>query len=351
MKKAIITGVSGQDGTYLTKFLLEKGYEVHGFHHQPLPAEKFEKLRKLVVPADANAAFRLHLCGLESIPQLTRNFSVIEPDEIYNLAGQSNFGASFVDPEHTGNVNGMGVMRLLEAVRKSGLERKAKVFQAASSELFGNAKLLPQNEDTPLHPRSPYAVAKIYAYWFVKSYRELYGIHASNGILFNHESPLRSEQFVTRKITKGVAAIARGKQDVIALGNIDAQRDWSHARDFVDGMWRMLQAEHPDDYVLATGVTHTVREFVELAFSEVDITLRWTGSGLTERGLCTRTGVLHVVISPEFYRPADKVVLVGDPSKALTNLGWRPTTNLKALVAEMVAADLDRGDVTGEQPA
>jgi GDPmannose 4,6-dehydratase len=339
-KKALITGVTGQDGAYLSELLLSKGYEVHGLRRR---ASTFNTARidHLIDSKDGkNRSIQLHYCDMTDAGSLNRLIAETKPDEVYNLAAQSHVGVSFVNPEYTGNVDALGVVRLLEAIRQNGLTDTCRFYQASTSELFGKVREVPQNEDTPFHPRSPYAVAKIYGYWITVNYREAYGMHASNGILFNHESPLRGETFVTRKITRAVAAVVKGKQDRVTLGNLNAQRDWGHARDFVEGMWRIVQADTPDDYVLATGETHTVREFAELAFADAGIELEWKGQGVHEQGICKKTGIIRVEVSEQYYRPAEVELLIGNPAKAKAKLGWQPNTHFKTLVAEMVAADI-----------
>ncbi len=337
-KVALVTGITGQDGAYLAELLLNKGYTVHGIvrraslpntarlHH--LLGERFNELK-------------LHHGDLTDALSLLRIVQDTQPDEIYNLAAQSHVKVSFEQPEYTGNADGLGVLRLLEAVRIAGLEQKTKFYQASTSELYGKVVETPQSETTPFYPRSPYGVAKLYAYWAVKNYRESYDMHASNGILFNHESPLRGENFVSRKITKAVVDIQAGRLNKLTLGNLDAKRDWGHARDYVEGMWLMLQQDVPDDYVLATGETHTVRKLVELAFGYFNKSIRWDGEGINEKGYDAQTGDLLVDINSEFFRPAEVDLLLGDPSKAQTNLGWELKTSFEDLVIEMIEADLD----------
>jgi GDPmannose 4,6-dehydratase len=341
-KVALITGITGQDGSYLAELLLNKGYTVHGLRRR---ASVFNTSRiDHLIKTDnrSNNGINLHYFDLTDTGSINRLVSQIRPDEIYNLAGQSHVGVSFVNPEYTGNVDGIGVLRMLEAIRQNNLQDSCRFYQASTSELFGQVREVPQSEMTPFHPRSPYAVGKLYGYWITVNYREAYGMHASNGILFNHESPLRGETFVTRKITRAVAAIAKGRQDHVALGNLDAKRDWGHARDYVEGMWRMVQAEKSDDYVLATGETRTVRDFVKLAFEKIDVHLVWEGEGLNARGVCDKTGLARVVIAPEYFRPAEVELLIGDPSKAKRVLGWTPTTTFDELVTEMVEHDMQR---------
>ncbi|SRR5579859_213140 len=331
-KTALITGVTGQDGAYLAELLLGKGYVVHGLK------------RRASLPNTARIEglpIALHHGDMTDGMSLTRLVAEIEPDEIYNLAAQSHVEVSFETPEYTADADGVGALRLLEAVRILKRAGKTRLYQASSSELFGQAPETPQRETTPFHPRSPYAAAKAYAYWVTVNYREAYGLHASNGILFNHESPMRGETFVTRKITRAVAAIHRGGKEALTLGNLEARRDWGHARDYVDGMWRMLQQDKPDDYVLATGESHSVREFAELAFAEIGRTIAWEGSGLDEIGRDATNGQVLVRIDPARFRPAEVDELCGDSSKAQRVLSWRPVTTFPQLVAEMVAADLD----------
>ncbi len=343
-KTALITGVTGQDGAYLARLLLDKGYEVHGLKRRSSSFNTGRIEDIYVDPHTPNAQFRLHYGDLTDSTNLIRIIQDTRPDEIYNLAAQSHVQVSFETPEYTANADAIGTLRLLEAVRILGLEKTTRFYQASTSELYGLVQEVPQRETTPFYPRSPYAVAKLYAYWIVVNYREAYGIHASNGILFNHESPLRGETFVTRKITRAAAAIARGKQDKLFLGNLDAKRDWGHAREYVDGMWLMLQQDVPDDYVLATGVTTAVRDFVSWAFEDVGITIEWQGSGVEERGLCSRTGAVLVEVDPSYFRPTEVDLLLGDPSKAKRVLGWAPETSARELCREMVLADLSLVD-------
>src|SRR3954471_4947474 len=335
-KSALITGVTGQDGSYLAELLLEKGYEVHGVIRR---ASTFNTDRIDHIyqdPHDPQQRLVLHHGDLSDGTMLVNLLRDIQPAEVYHLGAQSHVKVSFEMPEYTGDVTGLGTIRLLEAIRASGVD--TRFYQASSSEMFGSTPP-PQNEDTPFHPRSPYGAAKVYAYWATVNYREAYGMHATNGILFNHESPRRGETFVTRKITRAVAAIERGYQDRLYLGNLDAKRDWGHARDYVEGMWQILQQDEPDDYVLATGETHTVREFVELAFHQIDHRIQWHGSGLDEHGVCQRSGKVLVALDPVYCRPTEVDLLLGDPAKAATRLGWRHRTSFEQLVAEMVEAD------------
>lgn len=339
-KVALITGITGQDGAYLAELLLEKGYIVHGLKRRSSSFNTGRVDHLYVDPHSANPQFFMHYGDLTDSTNLIRIIQETQPDELYNLAAQSHVQVSFETPEYTANSDAVGTLRLLEAIRILGMEKKTRFYQASTSELYGKVQETPQSETTPFYPRSPYAVAKIYAYWITVNYREAYGYHASNGILFNHESPRRGETFVTRKITRAVAAIELGIQDRLYLGNMDAKRDWGHARDYVDGMWRMLQQPEPDDYVLATGETHSVREFVELAFKEVDRTIEWKGEGVEEVGLDANTGATLISIDPRYFRPTEVELLLGDPSKAHEKLGWKHTTGFGDLVSEMVAADL-----------
>jgi GDPmannose 4,6-dehydratase len=338
-KTALITGVTGQDGAYLAELLLSKGYEVHGIKRR---SSSFNTGRIDHLYQDLHEphpSLFLHYGDLTDATNLIRVVQETQPDEIYNLAAQSHVQVSFETPEYTGNADGLGTLRLLEAIRLLKLSGKTRFYQASTSELYGNSAP-PQSESTPFRPRSPYAVAKLYAYWITVNYREAYGMFASNGILFNHESPVRGETFVTRKITRAAAAIHLALQEVLWLGNLDARRDWGHARDYVEGMWRILQADQPDDFVLATGRCHTVREFAERAFKEVGLDLVWEGDGINEVGRDRSTGRDLVRIDPRYYRPTEVDVLVGDPSKAERELGWRSTTDLQSMISEMVASDL-----------
>jgi len=338
-KVALITGVTGQDGAYLAELLLSKGYVVHGVKRRAslINTDRVDHLYK--DPHVPNVPFHLHYGDLTDATNLIRLIQETQPTEIYNLAAQSHVLVSFETAEYTGNADGLGTLRILEALRILGMTKTCRFYQASTSELYGKVQAVPQNETTPFYPRSPYAVAKLYAYWITVNYREAYGIHASNGILFNHEGPTRAETFVTRKITRAVAAIELGFQDTLYLGNLDAKRDWGHARDYVEGMWRMLQQDEPDDYVLATGETHMVREFVELAFKEIGVTLEWKGKDVEEKGYCTKTGKVLVAIDPRYFRPTEVDLLIGDPSKAYAKLGWKHTITFPQLVAEMVAHD------------
>jgi GDPmannose 4,6-dehydratase len=336
---ALITGVTGQDGSYLARLLLGKGYEVHGIKRR---ASSFntDRVDDLYVdPHEHPASFFLHYGDMTDATNLIRLVQAIQPTEIYNLAAQSHVQVSFETPEYTANADALGTLRLLEALRILGMS-KTRFYQASTSELYGKAREVPQSELTPFYPRSPYGAAKLYAYWITVNYREAYGLHASNGILFNHESPVRGETFVTRKITRAVAAIEHGLQESLYLGNLDAKRDWGHARDYAEGMWRIVQQPEGDDYVLATGEMHSVREFVELAFREVGREIVWSGAGTQETGRDAKTGATLVRIDPEYFRPAEVELLLGDPRKAQAKLGWRHTTGFKDLVAEMVAVDM-----------
>ncbi len=341
MKKALITGVTGQDGSYLAELLLKKGYEVHGLKRR---ASSFNSSRVDHLYCDphlADARFFMHYADMTDTSNLVRLIQQIEPDEIYNLAAQSHVQVSFECPEYTAETDATGVLRLLEAIRILGLEQKIRFYQASTSELFGLVRETPQNENTPFYPRSPYACAKLYAYWIVVNYREAYGIHASNGILFNHESPRRGETFVTRKITMAAANIALGNLDCLYLGNLNAKRDWGFAGDYVEAMWLMLQQEKPDDFVIATGRTTAVRDFVALAFKEIGIDIVWNGSGLEETGADAKTGKILVRVDPRYFRPTEVDLLLGDPSKAYRTLGWKPKVTLEELAHLMVASDLE----------
>ena len=338
-KTALITGTTGQDGAYLTELLLSKGYVVHGLKRRSSSFNTGRVDHLYTDSHEENARFHLHFGDMTDATNLIRVVQEVQPNEIYNLAAQSHVQVSFETAEYTANADALGTLRLLEAIRILGLET-ARFYQASTSELYGKVKEIPQSETTPFSPRSPYAVAKLYAFWITANYREAYGLHASNGILFNHESPIRGETFVTRKITRAVASIHHGKQDCLYLGNLDAQRDWGHARDYVEGMWRMLQQESPDDYVLATGEAHSVREFVELAFAEVGRAIRWQGSGIDEVG-CDASGKILVKIDPRYFRLTEVDLLLGDPRKAENVLGWKHKVTFPELVKEMVHADLD----------
>ena len=337
---ALITGVTGQDGAYLAELLLAKGYIVHGIKRRSssFNTGRVEHLYQDLHERDVR--FMLHYGDLTDATNLIRIIQETQPDEIYNLAAQSHVQVSFETPEYTANADGLGTLRLLEAIRTLGMERKTRFYQASTSELYGKAQAVPQTETTPFYPRSPYAAAKLYAYWITVNYREAYGMHASNGILFNHEGPSRGETFVTRKITRAVAAIELGLEDRLYLGNLDAKRDWGHARDYVEGMWRILQQDAADDYVLATGETHPVREFVEKAFAHVGRRIAWTGAGVDEKGIDADTGRLLVEVDPRYFRPTEVDLLIGDPSKAREKLGWRHRVTFEQLVAEMVDSDI-----------
>ena len=339
-KTALITGVTGQDGAYLARLLLSKGYVVHGVKRRSssFNSERIDDL--YADPHEHSTRFHLHYGDLTDATNLIRLVQEVQPDEIYNLAAQSHVAVSFETPEYTGNADGLGTLRILEALRILGLEKKTRFYQASTSELYGKVQETPQKETTPFYPRSPYAAAKLYAYWITVNYREAYGMHASNGILFNHESPIRGETFVTRKITRAVAAIEKGLQETLYLGNLDAKRDWGHARDYVEGMWRIVQQDEPEDFVLATGETHEVREFVELAFAEVGKKISWQGEGADEIGRDYDNGRVLVRIDPRYFRPTEVDLLLGDPSKARTKLGWKHTTPFPQLVSEMVTSDL-----------
>ncbi len=342
MKTALITGITGQDGSYLVRFLIEKGYRVFGIKRR---ASSFNTERIDDIYEDIHEQeprYRLIYGDMVDATNLIRIVQETQPDEIYNLAAQSHVQVSFETPEYTANADALGALRVLEAVRILGLGNKTRLYQASTSELYGNATESPQNESTPFHPRSPYAAAKLYAYWMMVNYREAYGFHASNGILFNHESPMRGETFVTRKITRAVAAIKHGLQDRVYLGNLDAKRDWGHARDYIEGMWLMLQHDRPDDYVLATGETHSVREFVEAAFSEIGIAIAWQGKGIAEKGVDAVTNRTLVEVDRRYFRPTEVDFLCGDASKARRTLGWSHKTSFAQLVSEMVHSDLTK---------
>ncbi|MGY8887778.1 MAG: GDP-mannose 4,6-dehydratase [Flavobacteriales bacterium] len=340
VKRALITGITGQDGAYLAELLLGKGYEVHGIKRR---ASSFNTSRidhLYQDPHEKDVKLKLHYGDMTDSSNLIRIVQEVQPDEIYNLAAQSHVQVSFETPEYTADVDSLGTLRLLEAIRILGLEKTCRFYQASTSELYGKVQETPQRETTPFYPRSPYGVAKLYAYWIVKNYREAYGIHASNGILFNHESPIRGETFVTRKITRAASRIKMELESCLYLGNLNARRDWGHARDFVEGMWRMLQQDVSDDYVLATGTQISVRDFTQQAFEETGVTLKWQGEGANEEGVCSKSGAVLVKIDPRYYRPAEVDTLVGDASKAFSKLGWKATTPWKDMCAEMVTADL-----------
>jgi len=351
MKTALITGITGQDGSYLAGMLLDKGYMVHGVKRRSslINTERIDHLYQ--DPHEKHVRFRLHYGDMTDSTNLIRLIQETQPDEIYNLAAMSHVKVSFDTPEYTANADGIGTLRLLEAIRILRLQGKTRIYQASTSELYGLVQEIPQRETTPFYPRSPYAVAKLYAYWITVNYREAYGLYACNGILFNHESPQRGETFVTRKITRAVAAIALGLQDCLYMGNLDARRDWGHAQDYVDAMWRILQQDSPDDYVIATGVTTSVRDFIRMAFGELGISIEFIGSGLEEKGViaaCSSEeyripeGTTVVAVDPAYFRPTEVELLIGDASKARRVLNWEPRYTLPMLVKEMVAGDVDR---------
>jgi GDPmannose 4,6-dehydratase len=337
---ALVTGVTGQDGAYLAEFLLKKGYVVHGIKRRSSSFNTGRVDHLYQDPHDRGLRFVLHYGDMTDATNLIRIVQDTQPDEIYNLAAQSHVQVSFETPEYTANADGLGTLRLLEAIRILGMEKRARFYQASTSELYGKAREVPQRETTPFYPRSPYAAAKLYAYWITVNYREAYGLHASNGVLFNHEGPTRGETFVTRKISRAAAAIKQGSQETLFLGNLDARRDWGHARDYVEGIWRILQQPEPDDYVLATGDAHSVREFVELAFAQVGVRIVWRGKGVDEHGLDEKSGRVLVKVDPRYFRPTEVDLLIGDASKAREKLGWVHKVSFEELVAEMVAADI-----------
>ena len=340
MKKALITGITGQDGSYLAELLLEKGYEVHGMKRR---ASSFNTSRIDHLYQDShdkNARLKLHYGDLTDSSNILSLIKKIEPDEVYNLAAQSHVKVSWDCPEYTADADALGTLRLLEAIRSCGLEKKTRFYQASTSELFGLVQETPQRETTPFYPRSPYAVAKLYGYWITVNYRESFGMYACNGILFNHESPRRGETFVTRKITRAAVRIKLGMEDRLYLGNIDAKRDWGHARDYVEGMWRILQQDKPEDFVLATGVTTTIRKFCEMTVKELGMEIEWQGHGVDEKGIDRNTGKVLIEIDPRYFRPAEVDLLLGDASKAKAKLGWQPKYDLEALCREMVKEDL-----------
>jgi GDPmannose 4,6-dehydratase len=340
-KRAMVTGVTGQDGAYLAELLLKKGYEVHGIKRRSSSFNTGRVDHLFTDPHIQDGKFFMHFGDMTDSTNLIRLVQTIQPDEIYNLAAQSHVQVSFDTAEYTANADGLGPLRILEAIRILGLENTTRFYQASTSELYGEVTETPQTENTPFKPRSPYAVAKLYGYWITVNYREAYNIHASNGILFNHESPIRGETFVTRKITRGVAAIELGRENKIFLGNINALRDWGHAKDYVEGMWRMLQQDKPGDYILATGEQHSVREFVELSFAELGRKIIWRDTGLDEKGIDQKTGDILVEIDPRYFRPTEVQALLGNPSKAHTKLGWEHTISFQQLVSEMVKHDYD----------
>jgi GDPmannose 4,6-dehydratase len=340
MKTALITGITGQDGAYLSEFLLKKGYHVHGIKRRSssFNTQRIDHLYQ--DPHVADKHFILHYGDLTDTSNLIRIIQQVQPDEIYNLGAQSHVQVSFEVPEYTADDDGIGTLRLLEAIRILGMEKKVRFYQASTSELYGKVQEVPQKETTPFYPRSPYACAKLYAYWITVNYRESYGMYACNGILFNHESPIRGETFVTRKVTRAAARIKLGLQDKLYMGNIDSKRDWGFAGDYVELMWLILQQETPEDYVMATGVTTTVRDFITLAFKEADIVLRWEGSGVNEKGIDAASSAVLVEIDPRYFRPAEVDLLIGDPAKALTKLGWKPKVQLPELVRMMIQHDI-----------
>jgi len=340
MKKALITGITGQDGAYLSEFLLGKGYEVHGIKRRASSFNTGRIDHLYTDPHEEEVRFRLHYGDLTDATNLIRIIQEVQPDEIYNLAAQSHVMVSFETPEYTANADALGTLRLLEAIRILNLKEKTRFYQASTSELYGKVQETPQTESTPFYPRSPYGVAKLYGYWITANYRESYGFFACNGILFNHESPIRGETFVTRKVTRGLARIKMGLQKILYVGNLDARRDWGHARDYVRMMWMMLQQPEPEDYVVATGHQHSVRDLVETAADKLEIRIRWKGKGLEEKGFDAVTGKPVVAIDPRYFRPAEVDTLLGDPSKARRKLGWEPRVSFDELVTEMIMADL-----------
>ena len=348
MKKALITGITGQDGAYLAEFLLKKGYEVHGIKRRSslINTQRIDHLYQDPHVPDRN--LHLHYGDLTDSTNLIRIIQEVQPDEIYNLAAMSHVAVSFEEPEYTANADGIGTLRILEAVRLLGLAKKTKIYQASTSELYGLVQAVPQSETTPFYPRSPYAVAKLYAYWITVNYREAYDMFACNGILFNHESPQRGETFVTRKITRATAKIVLGQEECLYLGNLNSERDWGHAKDYIEGMWLILQQEKPEDFVLATGVTTTIREFIRLAFGEVGIELGFSGEGENEVGFVVKcngdyqleAGRVIVKVDPKYFRPTEVDLLLGDPTKAMSKLGWKPKYDLKSLIKEMIESDI-----------
>ncbi len=339
-KKALITGITGQDGAYLAELLLEKGYEVHGVKRRSssFNTDRIDHLYQ--DPHERNVRMALHYGDLTDASNLIRIVQLVQPDEIYNLAAQSHVAVSFETPEYTANADAVGALRLLEAIRILGMEKTTRYYQASTSEMFGKVAETPQRETTPFYPRSPYGVAKLYAYWITVNYREAYGMYACNGILFNHESPIRGETFVTRKITRALARISQGLQDCLYLGNLDSQRDWGHARDYVYAQWLMLQQDKPEDYVIATGQQHSVRELVQRAGVKLGMRIEWRGAGVEERGIDAARGRAVVRVDPRYFRPTEVDTLVGDPSKANRQLGWRPKVGFDELISEMISADL-----------
>ncbi len=340
-KTALITGITGQDGAFLAELLLKKGYRVHGIKRRSSSFNTGRIDHLYQDPHESAVNMTLHYGDMTDATNLIRIVQETQPDEIYNLAAQSHVQVSFETSEYTANADGLGTLRLLEAIRLLGLGKKTRFYQASTSELYGKVQEVPQSETTPFYPRSPYAAAKLYAYWITVNYREAYGFHASNGILFNHESPIRGETFVTRKITRAAAAISLGLQQTLYLGNLEAKRDWGHARDYVEGMWRIVQQDQADDFVLATGETHSVREFVELAFLETGISLVWQGQGRNQKGLDAKSGKILVAVDPRYFRPTEVDLLIGNPDKAKRVLGWTASTPFKILVQDMVKSDLE----------
>ena len=339
-KVALITGITGQDGAYLTEFLLKKGYEVHGIKRRSSSFNTARIDHLYQDPHERGRRMVLHYGDLTDATNLIRVVQEVKPDEIYNLAAQSHVAVSFETPEYTANADALGTLRLLEAIRILGMEKKTRFYQASTSELYGMVQETPQRETTPFYPRSPYAAARLYAYWICVNYREAYGIYACNGILFNHESPIRGETFVTRKITRAVARIKLGLQEKVYLGNLDSKRDWGHARDYVEAQWLMLQQPEPEDFVIATGRQVTVRDFVDMAFAEIGVKLDWVGQGVHEKGVDSHSGVERVLVDPHYFRPTEVETLLGDPTKAREKLGWTARTTLEELCSEMVRADL-----------
>ena len=340
MKRALITGITGQDGAYLADFLLKKGYEVHGIKRR---ASSFNTARVDHLyhdPHEQDVRFFMHYGDLSDSTNLIRIIQEVQPDEVYNLGAQSHVKVSFETPEYTANVDGLGTLRILEAIRILKLEEKTRFYQASTSELFGKVQEIPQKETTPFYPRSPYAVAKLYAYWITVNYREAYGMYACNGILFNHESPIRGETFVTRKITRALARIKIGLQDTLYIGNLNARRDWGHARDFVEMQWLMLQQDEPEDYVIATGIQYSVKELIEIAAEQLGISIRWEGEGPDEKGIAEKTGQIIVAVDPGYYRPTEVNELLGDAGKAREKLGWEPGISFEEMITEMVEADM-----------
>lgn len=344
-KKALITGITGQDGAYLAEFLVRKGYEIHGIRRRAslFNTDRIDHLYR--DPHDRDAQMFLHYGDMTDSMSLVRVIQHVQPDEIYNLAAQSHVAVSFEEPEYTANSDALGTLRILDSIKILGLEKKTKFYQASTSELFGKVQEIPQTEKTPFYPRSPYGVAKLYAYWITVNYREAYGLFACNGILFNHESPLRGETFVTRKITRGLSRIKLGLQDCLYVGNLDARRDWGHARDYVEMQWLMLQQDQPDDYVIATGIQHSVREFIVCTAKYLNMDLDWRGSGCNEQAIDSHTGRAVVKVDPEYFRPTEVDTLLGDPGKAKRQLGWSPQVTFEDLVAEMVSADYQLAEI------